>query len=115
MEKVIRNGKVAVIISPNYGGGWYTWNYEKNINMVFDPILVEMVERKALFKPESNDYYNVIELIKDYVVSKDYVDSDFGIEDLAVVWVDKNRKFIIQEYDGWESLLFEDEVNWIYP
>lgn len=25
-DKVIEDGKVAVLISPNYGAGWYSWN-----------------------------------------------------------------------------------------
>ena len=26
MQKVIRDGKVAVLYSPGYGAGWYTWS-----------------------------------------------------------------------------------------
>ena len=28
MNKLIRDGKVAVLISPEYGAGWSTWNYD---------------------------------------------------------------------------------------
>ena len=27
MNKVIRDGKVAVLYSPGYGAGWYSWNW----------------------------------------------------------------------------------------
>jgi hypothetical protein len=26
MNKLIRDGMVAVLYSPDYGSGWYTWN-----------------------------------------------------------------------------------------
>ena len=26
IEKVVRDGKVAVLVSPGYGAGWSTWN-----------------------------------------------------------------------------------------
>jgi hypothetical protein len=29
MEKVIRDGKVAVLYSPGYGAGWYSWNRDQ--------------------------------------------------------------------------------------
>jgi hypothetical protein len=28
MDKVIVNGKVAVLYSPGFGSGWYTWNQQ---------------------------------------------------------------------------------------
>lgn len=42
MQKVIRNGKVAVLYSPDYGAGWYTWHNKEEL--VFHPVLVELVE-----------------------------------------------------------------------
>ena len=42
MEKVIRNGQVAVLYSAGFGAGWYSWNDKKEL--LFHPKLVEMVE-----------------------------------------------------------------------
>ena len=28
MNKLIRDGMVAVLYSPDYGSGWYTWNQD---------------------------------------------------------------------------------------
>jgi len=42
MQKVIRDGKVAVLISPGFGGGWHTWNHVDEL--LFHPVLVNMVE-----------------------------------------------------------------------
>ena len=51
MEKVIENGQVAVIYSPGFGAGWYTWNQSRfpELNdgtaLLFDPILVDLVKQ----------------------------------------------------------------------
>ena len=37
MEKVIRDGKVAVLYSPGYGAGWSTWCY--NDDLVKNPFI----------------------------------------------------------------------------
>jgi len=44
MEKVIRDGKVAVLISDGFGAGWYSWS-SNNEALLFHPKLVEMVEQ----------------------------------------------------------------------
>lgn len=43
MEKVIRDGNVAILYSPGFGAGWYTWNTSYP-EIIFHPKLVEMVE-----------------------------------------------------------------------
>lgn len=42
MEKVIRDGKVAVLYSKDFGAGWSTWN-DGLEELVFHPKIVEMV------------------------------------------------------------------------
>lgn len=46
MEKVIRDGKVAVLYSPGYGAGWSTWCYNDDLvkTLLFHPLIVEKVE-----------------------------------------------------------------------
>ena len=44
MDKVIRDGRVAVLYAPGYGAGWYSWN-EAYVELLFHPKLVEMVEQ----------------------------------------------------------------------
>jgi acetyl-CoA acetyltransferase len=41
MEKVIRDGKVAILYSPGFGAGWSTWNSYSN-EMIFDPDIVNV-------------------------------------------------------------------------
>lgn len=43
MKKVIRDGKVAVLYSPGYGAGWYSWSSVEQC--LFSPEIVELVEQ----------------------------------------------------------------------
>jgi hypothetical protein len=100
MQKIIRNGKVAVLYSPRYGAGWYSWN-PNYPELLFDPGLVDLVE-------EGNE-----EKILAYVTLKWPNVSTLGIEDLKIEWITQGTEFIIDEYDGAESVLLRDEITWI--
>ena len=99
MNKVIRDGKVAVLISYGYGGGFYTWGAPPEA--IFDPKLVELVESE------------------DFDGAEEYVENTYqgvyrgGVEDLEVVWVDEGEEFIINEYDGNESIQLKSKTQWI--
>jgi len=41
MEKHIENNQVAVLYSPGYGVGWYSWNKDYPA-CLFHPIIVKM-------------------------------------------------------------------------
>ena len=41
MKKVNDRGEVAVLVSYGYGAGWYSWN--DNLQMLFDPEIVDYV------------------------------------------------------------------------
>ena len=99
MDKVIRDGKVAVLISYGYGGGFYTWGAPPEA--IFDPKLVELVE--------SEDFDGANEYVRNT-----YLDTyTGGVEDLEVVWVDEGEEFIINEYDGSESIQLKSKTQWI--
>jgi hypothetical protein len=99
MEKLIRNGQVAVLVSPGYGAGWYTWHGEERL--IYDPSIVEWVEQEALDK------------IVTYMELK-YPDVYCGgLEDLEVNWVPAGDRFRIDEYDGAESLVLESNEKWL--
>jgi len=104
MERVVENGKVAVLVSPEYGAGWYSWN-EGFEPILFDPMIVEMVR---------NNRHDEIESY----VKRHYKDKDIycgGAENLVIVWVDLGERFRIDEYDVWETLVLESEAEpeWI--
>lgn len=99
MEKVIKDGKVAVLVSHGYGAGFYTWGAP--LEAIFDPKLVDLVEQK-----QHNDAIEYVE--------KTYPDVYCGgVKNLVVYWITEGAKFIIDEYDGSESIQLMDETNWI--
>ncbi len=42
-EKLIRDGQVAVLYTNNYGVGWYSWSCPRELGLLFDRELVELV------------------------------------------------------------------------
>lgn len=100
MEKLIRDGLVAVLYSPGYGAGWYTWNYDYP-EILFDPVIVGYLEA------DKHDEINT------YVALR-YPDIyTGGIEDLQIRYLPVGTRFRINEYDGNETLEVQEEMNWI--
>jgi hypothetical protein len=88
MEKVIRDGKVAVLISHGYGAGWYSWNTEHQ-QLLFHPKLVEMVEQNK--NDEIND-----EWVKENLGIDIYAG---GSDGLSIHWLPVGTAFQVEEYD----------------
>ena len=101
MNKVIRNAKIAVLVSPGFGAGWYSWN-KSHPECLFDPEVVAWVENDKVGK--------VPDLGTKYGWDHFY---DGGAEDLMIEWVPVGKKFRIDEYDGSESITLESEEKWI--
>ena len=92
-EKVVRDGKVAVLVSPGFGAGWSTWADNAEA-AVFDPEVVEWVENG-----KSRD-----EFLEKEVSWSERLGYLGGAEDLEVEWVPVGSRFYIEEYDGSETL-----------
>jgi len=103
MNKVVRDGMVAVLVSPGFGAGWYTWCHDDMAEaLLFDPEVVAWVENgKVGPVPDMNAKY----------IMYDFYDG--GASDLIVVWVPEGAKFRIHEYDGSESLVLESQQVWM--
>ena len=101
MERCVRDGYVAVLVSPGFGAGWYSWHGIEAL--LFDPAVVELVESGA----ESS-------VIQQYCEEL-YGDEPYfgGAGDLIVEWVPVGARFRVHEYDGSESLVFESEERWV--
>jgi len=102
-NKVIRDGKVAVLYSPGFGAGWSTWNTPLP-ELLFDPIIVDFV----LNKPEN--WLQGIEAYCELVYPGAYTG---GASDLEVMWIPAGSQFLVEEYDGSESVVLMDEMKWI--
>lgn len=105
MEKLVKDGLVAVLVSPGFGAGWSSWLYgykDLGHDPLFDPVLAQMLLDGADFE----------ELSK--VAGERYPDAYFGgLDDLEVQWLPVGTKFRLNEYDGAESLELESDVSWV--
>lgn len=92
-------GKVAVLYSPGYGAGWYTWD-QKHEGLIFDKDIVQSVlnndNKKAAII--ARDKYDV------------YVG---GASNLKIEWLEPGIQFEIDEYDGAETIKYASEQKWI--
>jgi len=104
--RVVRDGCVAVLYSPGYGAGWYSWHRKEEL--LYDPNIVAMV--LSADKNRKN--------IQDYLSDK-YKDDDDGgpytgaANELMVEWVPIGEKFRIDEYDGAETVVLASRENWL--
>lgn len=100
-NKVIRDGKVAVLFSPGFGAGWSTWDSEYGNDLVFDPMLVKLIEdgkREEMFTYVAMRYPNVY---------------TGGLDSLEIYWLPEGTLFQIEEYDGSETIQTMDGTSWI--
>jgi hypothetical protein len=105
MDKVIRDGKVAVLVSCGFGAGWSTWGGEQyHETLLFHPKIVEMVEEG-----------------REREITDEWMEKELGLEDvytggtdgLEIEWVPLGTRFYIDEYDGNETLITFDDMTWI--
>jgi hypothetical protein len=95
MEKIVRDGKVAVAVSYGFGAGWSTWNdvdpMDARFNQLFLDGKVDEVQR---------------------ICDEEELGYAGGARDVEIVWVPVGSVFVIDEYDGSESLQFKDDFDW---
>lgn len=101
VEKVIRDGKVAVLYSPGFGAGWSTWN------------MVDDHQNIALFHPK---IVNMVEAGKASEIDEEWIEREFGIDhsfycggssELKIEWISLGKKFVVVDYDGSEQIITE--------
>lgn len=95
MEKIVRDGKVAVAVSYGFGAGWSTWNDVDPMDARFNQLFLDgkVDEAKALCDKLDLGYTG-------------------GAADVEIVWLPVGTEFIITEYDGSEGLELKDETPW---
>lgn len=100
-EKLIKDGKVAVLYSPGFGAGWYSWHSDKRL--LFHPEIVQKVLDDK--RREITDKF-----ILDLTGIDIYTG---GARDLKVEWLPEGTLFEINEYDGSESISLKENSGWI--
>lgn len=102
MEKVIRDGLVAVCYSPGFGAGWSTWADDgQRETMLFHPKIVKWVEDKN----EGRIPYEALTSILEELFGADNTPYDGGARDLEIEWLPAGTSFQIDEYDGHETII----------
>ena len=99
-EKYELNGKIAVLISNNFGAGWSTWYEEYAEYLLFAKELVEFVLKNEKDK------------IEEFLTDK-FGDHNIylgGLRDLKVEWIEKGTSFYVHEYDGSESIVTNENL-----
>ena len=102
MNRVVRDGQVAILYHPTYGAGWYTWH--GILELVYDPVVVDMVEKNE--PPERIYTY----------CNEQHTDTYHffgGANGLSIKWLPEGTEFRIEEYDGAETIQLKDEYKWL--
>ena len=106
MERVVKDGKVAVCYSPGYGAGWSSYaDNDLQETLMFHPAIVNMIlEGKQNLIDEQWLIDNL---------GKEYEDVyTGGANDLVIEWVPQGSLVRINEYDGYESVEIYDTDNY---
>ena len=102
IEKLRRDGKVAVLVSPGFGAGWYSWNsVHYGDELIFDPVLAAYIDEGKMDEA------------KTYVTMRWPDAYAGGVDDLVVHWVPVGTAFRIHEYDGSESIEIKEDLDWV--
>ena len=104
VEKYYQDGKVAVLISPGYGAGWSTWGRQE---LAYDKRVVEFWFEHHNENP--NKINGVKELFKSWGYGYVYFGGWCQIE---LAWVPVGSIIRINEYDGFEELIYLEEDDY---
>ena len=107
INRLIRDGHVVVLISPGFGMGWSSWGQEYASQMLFDPQIADIITNPDLSRQESLERITMVAELK---YPKQYLG---GLHTLEFRFVPLGARFMIDEYDGHESLVLESDVRWI--
>lgn len=98
-----KKGEIKVLISPGYGAGWSTWD-TNSINLAVDKRIVEFFESHG----RNVERDKLIDFLESIGYNDVYIG---GWWDIVIKTVKPNERFLINEYDGSESLISFSEDN----
>lgn len=97
-KKFYKGNEVAILFSPGYGAGWFTWNADEG--MIFDAEIVQ-----AILDDDRKLAASIAEAKYDAYTG--------GVDQLTITWLPKGTLFRIDEYDGSESIITYTNENYI--
>lgn len=95
MEKIVRDGMVAVAVSGGFGAGWSTWANVNPMDARFNQLFLD-------------GKYDEAEALCD----KLKLGYPGGARDVEIIWVPVGTEFRITEYDGAENIEYKDDIAW---
>lgn len=101
-----------ILVSPGYGAGWSTWNYDGEeavkFMLTYEP-LIDAVENNVSKK----EFTKTLEEFEKEYQEKFKTDHVYirGAYELIIEEVD--GPFLVEEYDGYESLITKDGTEFI--
>jgi hypothetical protein len=102
VKKFIENGMVAVLYSPSYGTGWNAYQDEAGaLDKMYDPEIVLWI------------LHGHSEILLDALLQKYPRESKRSFTELTLAWVPVGKKFRIEDYDGYESIVFPEDETWL--
>ena len=107
-DRYIRDGQVAVLVSPGFGAGWSTWcEFDDRKAVTFDPWIVDLLLSDQYNRKEKIDRIYAHCAVK-------YPDMYMGgASDLTVEWIPQGTLFRIAEHDGSETIELKEADDWI--
>lgn len=109
MNKVVRDGKVAVLYSPGYGAGWSTWAEPSECEMIlYDPEIVQLVLERDQDQITLEEFEQRMEMIWQLKGYTSYC-SPVAVQ---VAWLPEGTQFRIHEYDGSERVITLADDVW---
>jgi len=103
MDKVEKDGKVAVLYSPRYGAGWSTWADHKDRETL-------CMDRRIVQPFLDGNFEEALAAAHSLVCGL----YSGGFEELKVVWIPVGTPFRITEYDGYESIEYSDKIDYFF-
>ena len=91
VEKYIRDGKVAVLYSPEYGASWNNQGSKDKEGMLFDKDIVEAILSGDVVKADA-------------IAHEKYGLYAAGAENVKIKWLDVGTVFRVNEDDGFETI-----------
>lgn len=91
-------GDIEILISPGYGAGWSTWDYDYGVNLALDKRIIDFYKK----------HYEEVDLkqLQEFLESIGYKNVFCkGWNKVKIFTIPKNCKFKIIEYDGDEELI----------
>jgi hypothetical protein len=100
MKKQLIGGKIAIIYHPGYGSGWYTWHGIREA--LFDPEIVNAIREDRFEEGQKylEETYNLDPKV-------------YNIKELDIYTVMPGSKFLVLEYDGSETIISSDHIQFI--